>query len=255
MASGSLKRPIPAIRTKSPLVRQVNDNASPTPPMTTRHNLDPVPKFRGSLRDMDLKTDASPVNGHGWKGKKKTENSFQHRTKQRKRDEPIISTKVKDILEWRTMKPETVERQHHGNAKQAAKATGGIRDLWKSRRIGSLKNKGPKAGQVYEIVNQHIIEDSMDRTVTISTWRERVDEGCDLDTDTMSVYYISPGGYAREDAHMAEVNTNLGRQGLLLGSRHGSKTETQSSTPYPEPVEAYTSGGPKSSTTAKVRLI
>lgn len=72
----------------------------------------------------------------------------------------------------------------------------------------------------------------MDRTVTISTWREQVDDGYDLDTDTTSVYYISPGVYAGEGAHMAEVNTNLGRR-------------THGRTPY-GPVEANSSTKAKS---------
>ena len=197
---------------------------------------------------MELGTGASNANGHGWKGMAKIDNLYQHETKERKRNEPTISSKIKDILEWKLGTGVHLERKDngdHGSAKKTEKAAEGMRDLWKSRRIESPKNKGPKAGQIYEIVNQHIIEDSMDRTVTISTWREQVDEGHESDTDSTSIYYISPGGYAREDAHIVEVSADFGRQ--LLGSRHGSRKEQ--GTPYGA-IEA--NNGPSSKTT-KVR--
>jgi hypothetical protein len=213
MASGSLKRPILAVRTVPPLVHHVNDNTSPTPPMTKRHHLDLGPKYRRSLRDMELGTGASLSNGHGRKGMAKIDNLFQHETKERRRNEPTVSSKIKDILEWKLGTGVHLERKdngdHHGSAKKTEKADKGMRDLWKSRRIESPKIKGPKAGQIYEIVNQHIIEDSMDRTVTISTWREQADEGHGSDTDSTSIYYISPGGYAHEDAQIIEVNNGL----------------------------------------------
>jgi hypothetical protein len=198
---------------------------------------------------MELGTGASLANGHGWKGK--IDNLFQHETKERKRNEPTISSKIKDILEWKLGTGVHLERKDygdHGSAKTTEKAAEGMRDLWKSRRIESPKFKGPKAGQIYEIVNQHIIEDSMERTVTISTWREQVDDGHGSDTDSTSVYYISPGGYAHEDAHIVEVNANFGRQ--LPGSRHGSRKEIKG-TPYGA-IEA--NNGP-SSTGTKVRSI
>ena len=253
MASGSLKRPILAIRTVSPLVHQVNDNTSHVPPMTMRHNLDLVPRYRSSLRDMELGTGPSLANnGHGWRGMAKTDNIFQHERKERKRNEPTISSKIKDILEWKLGTGVHLERKDngdHGSAKNTEKAAEGMRDLWKkSRRIESPKNKGPKAGQIYEIVNQHIIEDSMDRTVTISTWREQMDEGHGSDTDSTSIYFISPGGYAPEDAHMLEVSSNFGTQ--LLGSRHGSRKGVQG-TSY---GAVGVNNGP-SSTTTKVRFI
>ena len=250
VASGILKRPILAVRTVSPLAHQVNDN---TPPMTKRHNLDLGPKYRMNLRDMEFGTGASLANGHGWKGITKIDNLIQHETKERRRNVPTISSKIKDILEWKLgtgvhleRKDNNGDKHHDGSAnKKTEKAAEGMRDLWKSRRIESSKNKGPKAGQLYEIVNQHIIEDSMDRTVTIATWREQVDDGHGSDTDSTSIYYISPGGFAREDAHMVEVNANFGRQ--LLGSRHDSDG-SRKGTPYGA-IE-----GP-SSTTTKVRSI
>lgn len=229
MASGSLKRPILAVRTVPPLVHHVNDNTSPTPPMTKRHHLDLGPKYRRGLRDMELGTGASLSNGHGRKGMAKIDNLYQHETKERRRNEPTISSKIKDILEWKLGTGVHLERKDngdHGSAKKTEKAAEGMRDLWKSRRIESPKIKGPKAGQIYEIVNQHIIEDSMDRTVTISTWREQTDEGRGSDTDSTSIYYISPGGYAHEDAQIVEVNANF-----LPGSRQGTRKEIQD-TPY-----------------------
>jgi len=154
-------------------------------------------------------------------------------------------------LEWKLGTGVHLERKDKGNygsAKKTEKAAEGMRDLWKSRRIEYPRNKGPKAGQIFEIVNQHVIEDSADRTVTISTWREQVDvdQGHGSDTDSTSVYYISPGGYSHEDAHIIEVNTDFRRQ--LPGSRHGSRKEIQG-TPYGA-IEA--NNGP-SSTKAKNR--
>ena len=248
MASGTLRRPILAVRTVSPLVQQVNDNTSP--PMIMRHNLDLVPKYSRNLRDVERGTGASHANGHGWKGMAKIDNIFQHETK---RNEPTFSSKIKDILEWKIGTGVPLERKDNGDhrsAKKTEKAAEGIRDLWKSRRIESTKNKGPRAGQIYEIVNQHVIEDNMDRTVTISTWREQVDvdDRHGSDTDSTSIYYISPGGYAREDAHIVEVNADFGRQ--LLGSRHGFRRKEIQGTPYGV-IEA--NNGPSSTT--KVSLI
>ena len=254
IASGSLKRPILAVRTVSPLIHQINDNTSPTPPMIKRHNLDLVPKYSRSLLDVELGTGASLANGHGWKGMEKIDNLIQHETKERRRrNEPTFSSKIKDILEWKIGTGVPLERKDNGDpgsARKTEKAAEGMRDLWKSRRIESPKNKGPRAGQIYEIINQHIIEDNMDRTVTISTWREQVnvDEGHGSDTDSTSIYYISPGGYASEDAHIVEVNADFGRQ--LLGSRHGARKAIQG-TPYGA-IQA--NNGP-SSTATKVRSI
>ena len=254
LASGILKRPILAVRTESPLVHQVNDNTSATPPMSKRQYLDLVPKYRESLHDMELGTGASLPDSHRWKGMEKIDNLFQHEKKERKRNEPTISSKIKDILEWKLgtgVHPQRKDKGDHGNAKKTEKAAENMRDLGKSRRrLESSRSKGPKAGQIYEIVNQHIIEDSTDRTVTISTWREQVDvdQGHGSDTDSTSIYYISPGGYAREDAHIVEVNADFARQ--LLGPWHGSKKEIQG-TPYGA-IEA--NNGPPSGTT-KVCLI
>lgn len=246
--SGSRKRPVLAIRTVPPLLQQTNDNMSPTP-MTMRQSLDPVPKICNNLRGMELGTDTSTANGHRRNGKVKTDNAFYTG---RKGNEPTLSSKIRDILEWRTMKSGSgtgvhLEKQDNGDnesAKKTKKTSGGMRDLWKSRQIESLPKKGPKAGQMYEIVNQHIIEDSVDKTVTISTWRERADEGHGSDTDNTSIYYISPSAYAREDA---QVNANFGRR-LLVG--HGSRRETQGRSD--RIVEA---NGGHSSTRAKVRSV
>lgn len=248
LASGILKRPILAVKTESPLGHQVNDNtshASHIPSMSKRQYLDLGPKYRG--------TGASLPNSSRRKGIEKIDNLFQHEKKERKRNEPTISSKIKDILEWKLgtgVHHQRKENGDHGNAKKTEKAAENMRDLGRIRRIDSSRNKGPKAGQIYEIVNQHVIEDSTDRTVTISTWREQVDmdQGHGSDTDSTSVYYISPGGYAREDAHIVEVNADFARQ--LLRSWHKSKKEIQGT--HYGAIEA--NNGPPSRTT-KVRSI
>jgi len=201
---------------------------------------------------MQFGSDKSPDNSHRWKAR--TDDSFQHGPKERKRNQATFSSKVRDILEWRMMKPGTaiyLERQDdgdHGSAKKTKKVAGAMRDLWKSRNINNPKDKGPKAGQLYEIVNRHVIEDSIDKTVTLSTWRERVDGGHESDTDNMSIYYISPDGYAHEGAHAAEVNANFERR--QLGSRHEFRRQNHGTSHGP--VEA---DNDPSSTSTKVRWI
>jgi hypothetical protein len=192
---------------------------------------------------MQLEDDTLPANGHRWKGK--TDDLFQHETKatKRGRDGPTLSSKIRDILEWRTMKDGTslhLDSGDRGSAKNTKKAAGGMRDLWKGRNIESRKNKGPKPGQMYEIANRYIIEDSIDRTVTISTWRERAEEEHSSDTDTMSIYYVGLDGYAHENDGKFERRP--------LGSRHGSRRETQGTSYGP-----FESDKGPSSISAKVR--
>ena len=206
-------------------------------------------------------SNTSPSNVAKRQANDKTDDSSEHEMNRKRNEPPTFSSKIKDILEWRTMKVgngvhQPGRQRENGNAggdhesaktKKTKKAVGGMPDLWKSRHIEYSRNKGPKPGQMYEVVNRHIIEDSIDRTVTISTWREQAEEGNGSDTDTMSIYYISPGGYAHEGEHAADVNAKLKRR--LLGSKNGSRTENQG-TSYGR-VEADTDS---SSTLAKVRV-
>ncbi len=76
---------------------------------------------------------------------------------------------------------------------------GGMRDLFKNRKPAPTpKDRGPKAGQTYEIVNHRIIEANPERTVEISTWREQTSEGPRSNEERMSIYYLSADEYPQE---------------------------------------------------------
>jgi hypothetical protein len=71
---------------------------------------------------------------------------------------------------------------------------------------GNRKRKveGPMSGQAYRMIDRRIIEDTPERTVTISTWREEVARRA---SDAMSVYYVNPDDYAMADGETSVTAT------------------------------------------------
>lgn len=72
------------------------------------------------------------------------------------------------------------------------------------------RRKGPRAGQEYEIVNKKVIEETPEKTVAITTWREQVAlETNPNDVETMSIHYMGLEDYAAAERTMTEVDSNV----------------------------------------------
>ncbi|KAK0469991.1 uncharacterized protein EV420DRAFT_83801 [Desarmillaria tabescens] len=86
----------------------------------------------------------------------------------------------------------------NGSPMRLRRVSESVLDHGKARRMnGSTGRKaprtGPKAGQEFDVVHDQILEDGPERTVTISTWRERVAK--EAKYEDMSVYYMTQGDY------------------------------------------------------------
>lgn len=68
------------------------------------------------------------------------------------------------------------------------------------RGSSSSTRQAPHAGQEYEVVRNRVLETGPERTVTISTWRERVAQEAPREVE-MSVYYVSAEDYTEEYDH------------------------------------------------------
>ncbi|KAJ7578204.1 hypothetical protein C8J56DRAFT_358575 [Mycena floridula] len=62
---------------------------------------------------------------------------------------------------------------------------------WPTVRNRELTRARERTAMDYELVNDRILEDSPEKTVTISTWRERVAQAREGEAD-ISVYYLRP---------------------------------------------------------------
>ncbi|KAF9451829.1 hypothetical protein P691DRAFT_698441 [Macrolepiota fuliginosa MF-IS2] len=72
------------------------------------------------------------------------------------------------------------------------------------------RRRGPRAGQELEVVNRKVVEDTPEKTVTISTWREQVArETSPNDVETMSIHYMGLEDYAAAERTMTEVDSNV----------------------------------------------
>ncbi|KAF8157896.1 hypothetical protein B0H34DRAFT_706631 [Crassisporium funariophilum] len=235
-------RPTLAIRTVSPLAEQSNGVIAY--PTVDKSRFDALDSFRNSFRGMHLGNDGSSTpkgliwKGKGradevqndgndgsstprglvWKGKGRADEVHNDEAERKNAD---ASDKAKEkVLEWRRMKtgsnlqrtethPLSKQENHKlRNATRTRRTVGDVRNLFKDHPAKALKSgdKGPKAGQTYEIVGRRIIEDNPDRTVTISTWREQVEKEVVSDTaERMSVYYVGADDYAQEGAYVEEA--------------------------------------------------
>ncbi|KAF8955957.1 hypothetical protein BDZ97DRAFT_1854189 [Flammula alnicola] len=211
-ASGGQKRPMLAVRTTSPVVDQNDGSTART--TTPRPRFDPMRAFRNSFLGKQGGNEGPSGSGHRWKGKGREEPPREDEAVEMR--ESRVSAKAREIREW--MKGKSGSDIHrsasyadskpgNGGTKLPAKnrqTVGGVRDLFKNRRTAPApRDRGPKAGQTYEIVDHRIIENNPERTVEISTWREEATKKPkpEEEEDTMSIYYISADEYAQEGEH------------------------------------------------------
>ena len=208
---------------------------------------DPMRAFRHSFRGSKNGNDDRPVSRRSGinqqKGKDKTAEMIEN-------DEELeetslrgniraskIASKAKEIRAW--MKGKSGSQMHHSASfswgrddspipppplrsttnysqqQQQQQQSGGVRDLFKNRR-SQAKDRGPKAGQTYEIVGQRIIERNPEKTVEISTWRENAAResraaavAMGNDEEKMSIYYIGPDDYPQEGEYASEASARV----------------------------------------------
>ncbi|KAH9480703.1 hypothetical protein JR316_0007303 [Psilocybe cubensis] len=229
MASGADdKRPKLAIRTTMPLTE--HNDSSTIRQTTPKPRFDPVKAFRNSFRSRLLENDdpGNTSENKRWKGKERAD--FEPVDELR---ESKVAAKAREIREWmkgksgseihRSVGYYSSHRSKQGNGEASRNISantrqtmgGGVRDLFKNkgRLAREPRDRGPKAGQTYEIVNRRIIENNPDRTVEISTWRRepdtpKVPKPKDED-DKMSIYYISADEYPVEGEFASEASPQV----------------------------------------------
>lgn len=213
------KSPTTSIHSVSQAPRMNGGSTSRTP--VTRPRFDPMRTFRNSFlgkqtNDHGNTDDDVPRSKGKGKGKARATEDSLERARETK-----LSMKAREIREW--MKGKSGSEMHHsamdaiknlamGNDETISSAkvrqtVGGVRDLFKGRasRPGPpLRDRGPKPGQTYEIVDQRIIEKNPERTVEISTWREQVAKKAQTNVDErMSIYFLSADEYPQEGEYAA----------------------------------------------------
>lgn len=228
MASGAdAKRPKLAIRTTTPLTE--NNDSSTIRQMMPRPRFDPMKAIRNSFRGRPSENDNPGDNSDTKRRKGKEKADFEQVDESR---ESKVAAKAREIREWMKGKSGSEmhrsagyysshgskqgngERSHAVSAKGRQTMAGGVRDLFKNKgRLGrEPRDRGPKAGQTYEIVNRRIVENNPDRTVEISTWREH-DAAKESKTkdedDKMSIYYISAEEYPVEGEFASDASPKV----------------------------------------------
>ncbi|KAJ7490691.1 hypothetical protein FB451DRAFT_1220798 [Mycena latifolia] len=151
-----------------------------------------------------------------------------------------------DVGDWVPRKQHTVELS-------AAAAQG--RSLRRMRGKDRIKSGGvngsavgepslrrarvaPLAGQDFEMVEYRVLEDGVERTVSISTWREQAIQEADSDDD-ISVYWVNAEDCARLDGPVSDVvelppkKENIGSGSNNSGHRSGESSR--------EPQHPFTS--------------
>jgi len=181
---------------------------------TPKPSFDPMKAFHKDFKGKELDRKGGSSSAYGLKGEGEAVPVFRNKkgieTKGSK-----ISLKAREIREW--VKGKSGSNVHrsatHPNASaredsrenyttRTRQTVGGVRDLIKNRRntSGKAKDRGPKPGQTYEIVEHRIVENNPERTVEISTWREHAEKKREEeDEERMSIYYISADEYAQEE--------------------------------------------------------
>lgn len=91
------------------------------------------------------------------------------------------------------------------------------RDNHHSRQ--TISRRGPAAHD-YEVIDSHVLEEGPERTVTISTWREKVANEARRSEVAMSVYYLSADDYVGNDPGIGErdeFRAPTGQNGYMNG--------------------------------------
>ncbi|KAF9485748.1 hypothetical protein BDN70DRAFT_456744 [Pholiota conissans] len=207
------KRPAIAIRTTSPFLEPNGGTTAHMESTPKPTKFDPMQAFRNSFLgkttdNEDLSQTSSVAR---WKGKDKAlpvVDDSMERIRQSK-----LSTKAIEIREWLQGKSGTGMHRTAPTSRKTANRNaepdnsnsrqpkmGTIRSLFKNNRPPPPpKDRGPKPGQTYEIINNRVVENTEDRTVEISTWREQpVQRTKSNDDERMSIYYLSADEYPQD---------------------------------------------------------
>lgn len=206
------KRPIITIQTESQFPK-IN-GGSMGRATVARPKFDPMRTFRNSFLGKQTDGGDSPAEiRSAGKGKaRETGEDSPEMARQNK-----LSVKAREIRAWMMGKSGSemhlsaidAIKKAAGNDEPSAstkmrQTVGGMRDLFKNRKPAPTpKDRGPKPGQTYEIVNHRIIEANPERTVEISTWREQTAEHTKSNEERMSIYYLSADEYPQEGDYAA----------------------------------------------------
>ncbi|KAF8170920.1 hypothetical protein BJ912DRAFT_996367, partial [Pholiota molesta] len=206
---------------------------------TPKPKFDPVQAFRNSFLGKQSENDDPAGSVSRRKGKEKAlpaRNDSMERMNQSK-----LSAKAIEIREWLQGKSgtgtnrttldanrETGNGQPAPLEKDKQLKMGSIRNLFKNRRPAPPpKDRGPKPGQTYEIIDRRVVENNPERTVEISTWREQTVKRTKSNEDeSMSIYFLSADEYPQEGEYanstMARVEWKIDTPDVTDHSRIGS---------------------------------
>ncbi|KAF9027407.1 hypothetical protein BDZ89DRAFT_1134203 [Hymenopellis radicata] len=95
---------------------------------------------------------------------------------------------------------------------------------WKSKSMGRA---GPKAGAEFDVVRDRILEETPEKTTTISTWRQRVADEADDKEEDMSVYYLTPRDYDAQEQEFGERSTSRALSTIQKGKQRSSDFSSQ----------------------------
>ena len=201
------KRPVLSVQTESPFPKI---NGRPMGRSTVaRPKFDPMRTFRNSFLGKQTDGEESPAEMRSTgKGKARERGEDSPETVRQNK----LSVKAREIRAWMMGKSgsemhlsavdaikKAVGNDEPGVSTKVRQTVGGMRDLFKNRKPAPTpKDRGPKPGQTYEIVNHRIIEANPERTVEISTWREQTAERPRSNEERMSIYYLSADEYPQE---------------------------------------------------------
>ncbi len=186
------RRPQLTIQTTPQLVELEQNGGSPSLAPKVGWWLDSMRSIRKSFKRPKLHNPADNGDNSPSKGKEKVR---EDNMEDERKAEGTMWTQA-DIQRSATYP----RRQDEGGTSQAKKMrrmTDGP-----STRVAfarGSKNKGPRAGQEYEMVNHKIIDTNPDKTVELSTWR--VQNGKSVrpeDAERISIHYVS-GGEVKEE--------------------------------------------------------
>lgn len=90
----------------------------------------------------------------------------------------------------------------------------------------TISRRGPAAHD-YEVIDSRVLEEGPERTVTISTWREKVANETRRSEVEMSVYYLSADDYVEQDSEYEEREKakTAGQNGLRHGKEKGKQRD------------------------------
>ncbi len=79
----------------------------------------------------------------------------------------------------------------------------------------------------FDMVRDRILEETPEKTTTISTWRQRVADEADDKEEDMSVYYLTPRDYDAQEQEFGERSTSRALSTLRKGKQRSSDLSSQ----------------------------